>query len=266
MKSESLIRVYRIYCILLGIVIIFAGLCLMAGCINIYFLGDQPFSREIVAETFSGIALPVYLCLAMTILGFIFDLYLSLSGLRTDTKDKMFRPYAFMHQRLADTKDVLQAGPEVLAQITKMRKNRKMHSTIRTIVILLAFGLFLVYALNGANYHQSDINSSMIKAMLVMLPALAISFGYGLFVAIHNESSMRKEIDLLKTLPSLSKDDASTQLTEETDRMEERKLNHYRLVILFVAVFFLIYGFIAGGTADVLTKAINICTECIGLG
>ena len=99
-----------------------------------------------------------------------------------------------------------------------------------------------------------------------MLPALAISFGYGLFVAIHNESSMRKEIDLLKTLPSLSKDDASTQLTEETDRMEERKLNHYRLVILFVAVFFLIYGFIAGGTADVLTKAINICTECIGLG
>ncbi|MBQ8580085.1 MAG: thioredoxin [Oscillospiraceae bacterium] len=26
------------------------------------------------------------------------------------------------------------------------------------------------------------------------------------------------------------------------------------------------YGAAAGGTADVLTKAVNICTECVGLG
>ncbi|MBQ8627442.1 MAG: thioredoxin [Agathobacter sp.] len=39
-----------------------------------------------------------------------------------------------------------------------------------------------------------------------------------------------------------------------------------RCAILAIGVFFLVYGFITGGTADVLAKAINICTECIGLG
>ena len=266
MKSESLMRIYRIYSILLSIIIIFAGICLMAGCVNIYALGDQPFSREIVAETFSGIAFPVYLCLAMTILGFIFDLYLSLTGKKTVTKDKMFRPYAFMYQRLVNTKDVFAAEPEVLGQISKLQRNRKKHSTARTLVIILAFGAFLVYALNGSNYHQSDINSSMIKAMLIMLPALAVSFGYGLFVAIHNESSMRKEMDLLKTLPSLSKEATENSAAEDKESLKERNLKYYRSLLLVVAVFLLILGLCTGGTADVLTKAINICTECIGLG
>ena len=36
--------------------------------------------------------------------------------------------------------------------------------------------------------------------------------------------------------------------------------------ILAAAVLLLIWGFVSGGAADVLTKAINICTECIGLG
>ncbi|MBE6563056.1 MAG: thioredoxin [Ruminococcaceae bacterium] len=39
-----------------------------------------------------------------------------------------------------------------------------------------------------------------------------------------------------------------------------------KLAILILAAAALIYGAIAGGTADVLTKAVNICTECIGLG
>ena len=39
-----------------------------------------------------------------------------------------------------------------------------------------------------------------------------------------------------------------------------------RLALLSVGIFLLVYGFMTGGTADVLTKAINICTECVGLG
>jgi len=35
---------------------------------------------------------------------------------------------------------------------------------------------------------------------------------------------------------------------------------------LIVAVGLMILGIATGGLADVLAKAINICTECIGLG
>ena len=39
-----------------------------------------------------------------------------------------------------------------------------------------------------------------------------------------------------------------------------------RLVLYAVAVAFIVLGVMNGGLRDVLVKAINICTECIGLG
>ncbi len=39
-----------------------------------------------------------------------------------------------------------------------------------------------------------------------------------------------------------------------------------KAVLLVLAIALLLYGFFTGGTVDVLTKAVNICTECVGLG
>ncbi|MBO5868321.1 MAG: thioredoxin [Oscillospiraceae bacterium] len=39
-----------------------------------------------------------------------------------------------------------------------------------------------------------------------------------------------------------------------------------RWALLGVAVFLFVFGLFTGGTQDVLTKAVNICTECVGLG
>ena len=39
-----------------------------------------------------------------------------------------------------------------------------------------------------------------------------------------------------------------------------------RLVLAALALLFIILGVMNGGARDVLVKAINICTECIGLG
>ncbi|MBP3451179.1 MAG: thioredoxin [Agathobacter sp.] len=46
----------------------------------------------------------------------------------------------------------------------------------------------------------------------------------------------------------------------------EKNLNPYRNAILIASLILVVYGFLNGGTVDVLAKAINICTECIGLG
>ncbi len=42
--------------------------------------------------------------------------------------------------------------------------------------------------------------------------------------------------------------------------------NAVRAVVLAAAVIFLIHGIMNGSMQDVLVKAVNICTECIGLG
>lgn len=45
-----------------------------------------------------------------------------------------------------------------------------------------------------------------------------------------------------------------------------KRKNTTRLVLLAAAVVLIIFGIFNGGMRDVLVKAINICTECIGLG
>ena len=44
------------------------------------------------------------------------------------------------------------------------------------------------------------------------------------------------------------------------------ELHLARCVIIGLAVGFIVGGLTFEGWADMLTKAINICTECIGLG
>ena len=261
MTNETMMRLKRIYHILFSIVIIIAGICLIAGVLSIYNSGDQPFSRESVAVTFSGIAFPVYLCLVMTIISFVLEFFLP-SGKETTPKAK---DYKGLLARLYATKDISQADDALRNEILSLQKKRKLHIIIRTILFIIASGVFLAYALNGNNFHQSEINTSMINAMYILTPCLLVSFAYALFVNIHNEKCFEKEMELIKQLPRADKNNDTNNI-EETALAAEKKLNLYRSVITIAAVVFIVYGLITGGTIDVLTKAINICTECIGLG
>lgn len=76
MTKETLMRYKRIYNILFSFVLIIAGIFLIAGVLCIYFSGDQPFSRESVANTFSSIAFPIYLCLGMTVMNIVLEFIL----------------------------------------------------------------------------------------------------------------------------------------------------------------------------------------------
>ena len=157
MNKEKLLRFHHIYRIVLSISILLAGICFIAGCLSIYLSGEQPYSRETVADTFSYIAVTVYICLILVVVGFILELLLPCENKKT-----------FSH------------------------KKRKAHSA----------------------------------------------------------SSSR--------ITHVSKNASPT----EPHDMSGTK----RLILLFAGVGILVYGFFTGGTLDVLTKAINICTECIGLG
>lgn len=258
MTKENLILIKRIYSVLFSIVIVVAGICFIAGALSIYNSGDQPYSREVVAETFSKIAFPVYLCLGMTVLSFILEILLP----SNKEKDKMFKPYQAILNRLYENRDFSKCEDTVRTEILSLQKSRKLHCIIRLVVIIISSIAFLIYALNGDNFHQSEINGSMVQAMWILLPCVVISFGYALFVNIHNDKSLAKEIELMKQAPTLEKNSD----IEITDMPSNTKTNAFRIAFVVIGCFFLVYGLVTGGTVDVLTKAINICTECIGLG
>lgn len=256
MTKESTMRIHRIYNLLFSIVIIIAGICLIIGVLTIYHSGDHPFSRESVAATFSTIAFPVYLTLVMAVLSFLWEV----ASPSDQEKSPTAKDYPAMLSRLYEKKDFSAGDTKVQEEIKSLWKNRKLLIVIRTVLLVVCSAVFLLYALNSANFHQSEINSSMINAMKVLVPCSLISFAYALFVAVHNEKSIQKEMELVKSLPALETS------TDGEIVSEEKRVSPYRNAILAAAIILIVYGLLNGGTIDVLAKAINICTECIGLG
>ena len=252
-------RIHQIYGIILSIAAIIAGLCLMVACVDIYQSGDHPFSPEAVAGAFSGIAIPVYLCLALILGGWILD------GLFPSPKKKALpeKQYAAILSRLHSKADLTLCPQELRADIEAQQKKRKLHRIICAAVLIICSAVFLCYGANGQNFDKADITGSMIRAMYWFIPCLLLPFGYGIFTAYYCRSSMQMEIALVKKAIA---DGAQAATASTVPAKRNDPLAILRWALLAVGIGIMIYGFIAGGTIDVLTKAVNICTECVGLG
>lgn len=252
-------RIRRIYGVVLSISIVIAGICLMAACAGIYFTEGLDFSRETVAEAFRPISVPVYLCLFLTLVGFPLSWWLPGEGRKRSaaTNDTM------LLQRLHRKTDLSLCSEALRNSVAAQQKSRTVHRAICTGLLVCSGLIFLVYIFTGDRFQMPDINGSMIRAMWVLLPCMAVTFAYAVFTTYHNRSSIRKEIALMKQ--------ASTEAPKKSPPQSEshnskKRCYAVRYAVLAAALILLVYGFFAGGTGDVLTKAINICTECVGLG
>lgn len=251
-------RVRLIYGAVLSVSLLAAGLCLIVSCVDIYCSGDQPFSRETVAAHFAAIQWPVYLCLALILGGFILELVLPAEKKkRTDGKQD-----ALILKRLQEKTDLSQCSGDLRAAVATEQKKRS--RTKRNLLWLLSFCTigFLTHILNGSIFQLPDINGSMLRAMGILAFWLVIPLGYALFAAWSDRNSILREIELLRSAPSEAK--RTAPLPAEAPRKDHTAA--VRCAILLAAAALLLYGYFTGGTMDVLTKAINICTECVGLG
>lgn len=248
-------KIHLIYGIFLSIVIVIAAICIMVSCIDIY--QTDSYSREAVAEHFSNIAVWIYLCLATVIGGFILNLIFPF-----EKKKRTERQTAMLLNRLYKKIDWNQCDSHLSQAIKKEQKKRMIHFIIALMLFTLGAIIFLIYACNGANFHQSEINQSIIKAVILMGVCLFPSGAYALFASYYTKASLEREFTLVKQIKPLKE-------PQNADVIPAK--NPYtklivQCVIVVIALTFLLYGLFTGGVADVITKAINICTECIGLG
>lgn len=256
MITQSSVPFRRIYGIALSAVLIITGICLMVQCCSIYYTGDGSFSPEIVAAHFAPIAVPAYLCLAMVILGFVLELFLPAQGKKRGVEKNHLLILEKLHAKI----DLTQCDISISSAVAKEQKLRKCHKIVSILLLAVGSGIFLSYALNGENFHQRDITPSLIQAMYYLVPCMAVPFGYAVFAAYHSRRSILREIELLKSLA------ANRSPAPAAAAAPCKGTVIARWAVLVLALAFFVYGFLAGGTADVLTKAINICTECVGLG
>lgn len=257
MKKDTIKLLRLAYGIVTGIFAVVSGICFIAACISIYRSGgDQIYTVQKVAEAFSGIAGLVYFSLALIAGGLVLDLALPADS----KKKKVEKNYAATLERLLEKRDIDTCDPALKDAILHERKLRKQDRILSLLLLAVGSLAFLFYGADPANFHQTEINASMTKAVVLLAAYLVVPFVFTVCTVYRGKRSLQKEIELVKQIP------AGERMVSAPAKTSCRAQNVVRWVVLGAAVILLVYGFIAGGTADVLTKAVNICTECVGLG
>ncbi len=275
MTEKGSLRLHRIIDIFVAITIVLAGICLALGCCYIYFSADLTYSREAVADVFEIICLPVYLCLFFVVLGFLAELLLP----NAKPKSKAAISSENTVNIILKKRNISTFDDGILAVHYREKGKRTVNSMIMLILTVIACSVFFTYALDGDNFDNVDINGSVISALCVLIPCLAVPFLFYLYLLIDKERGYKRELTALKAVSE--KSDAKCEYKPKFENFDifahtvgrffenafsGKPLIAVRIAIITAALLCLAFGLIFGGTADVFTKASNICTECIGLG
>ena len=115
----------------------------------------------------------------------------------------------------------------------------------------------VVYLVQGSHFADRDLEKTMGAMLLALLPWLLIAFASLSAASLYESGSVRKEIALLQKAPKSA--------PAPIDRPPKSPVP-VQAAVLAVSLVLILLGIFNGGAWDVLVKAVNICTECIGLG
>ena len=258
--NANLIR--RIYRIILTVSLIVAGLCLMAAAGHIYYTGgEQIYTLEKISNIFSYIAIPVYVAVALVIGSFVLELFLPLPK-----KSRPEKNYAMILYKLQQRTDPQSCGDaELRNQVLSLRKQRKTLAVLILAVPAALLAVFVYYALTCNNYpslttgHHA-VTHAMVSNALVWGVCTLITLGFATFTAYSVRAGMIHEAELLRLMAQ------QKAPTKAQACGCNRYLNMMRCAVILLAVVMIVVGAIGDGWYDVLTKAVAICTECVGLG
>lgn len=246
MRQDKMNKIRTILSWVTTALIIFTGLLLILSCLDIYNSGDRPFTRESIAAHFHQISWVVYICIGAITCGLILHCIMPESRRRT----KVVR----------NEKETLKRLLRTLAATNESRKEQTLRSkyVLATVLVIAASLIYpLAYYFNATNFTITNTNADVVRFVCIVAVATAISFT-ALFVFGNLASkSILREIEILK----MSNQKKTAEATEKSNYVLL-----IRIAVMVAAVTCIILGVYNEGIADVLGKAIRICTECIGLG
>ena len=144
--------------------------------------------------------------------------------------------------------------PEAARYEETLRRNIWLTTAAVLLLCAVMAGLFL---LNGDNFVSWDLEIVMGEMLVHVAPWAAVAL-LAVYIALRAcDKSCLREAEALKGLPA----GKPAPLQEKPFPASVLRADLYAAAIVFIVL-----GAMNGGLRDVLVKAINICTECIGLG
>jgi len=111
--------------------------------------------------------------------------------------------------------------------------------------------------LDEGRFASWDLEMVMADVLLSIAPWIAVGFGAAAAGSFACERSIRRELTHLR---------GGGAVKAQHSVRGGRGVNAVRAVIISAGIVLVVLGSLNGGAWDVLVKAVNICTECIGLG
>ena len=125
------------------------------------------------------------------------------------------------------------------------------------LAVLFCSVMCLCFLLNKENFTSWDLEMVMGRMLIHTLPWILISFTVVIIASSLCRRSIEREIKFLRGVPG-------NKVLESSEK--QSSVNAVRIALYVIAAILTVLGICNGGMRDVLIKAINICTECIGLG
>lgn len=263
MSQDIRKRIHRIYGIAYIAVTVIAGICFILSALTLYKTGlaqdTQPYTRELVTQSFARIAVPVYLCLVMTIGGFILHLALPLERKKISPEKNL----PLILSRLQAKADLQQCDAQLRSTICRQQNARKLHTAISTALTAVCAIVFLAKACDQRYWPDpAYVTDAMIGIMPLFATCVLIPLAYIIFTVFFCRASLQKEIELLKQAPKA----AQSQPVKKVRQLPALATTVLQVVCILLGIGFILYGIDGGGVEGVIAKAVAICTECIGLG
>ena len=276
-KQQTARRIHSIYGGILAALVLITAASFAVACYALYQTGgDDPFTYERIGAAFAKICVPIVLCLLGIIGGVIVNCRFPIPN-----KSPKAEPNArVLLKRMERKLDGCPCSEKTFHSIQAERRLRKICYAAAAVACLAAIAVCVFGAVTVLANRIAEVKTSLgsehqtpyIKAAaLVVFPSSLIALGAILASVLIADRSIVRELALVKS--ALAEQPGGTvcftaNRTPLAPTAQKRPTVKWivRIALLCVGVLFVVLGILNGGMADVLGKAIRICTECIGLG
>lgn len=254
-------RVLRVMRLILAAATIAVCLLLCWQAVDIYLTGNSPdnfsapgvridpvYSWEIVADRLAAVSPALFGYLALVAAGRALQ---AAAGGRPRLRAAFLAEDKLRGLRRC----VAEVPPEAEAEKCRRRNVRLTAGGVICACTILAG----VYLLNPENFASLDLESVVGSMVLHVAPWVVLALAAAAAASVLNGRSVLREIEILKAAPQEKR-------TPAEPAGKKSGLPALRIALYAAAAVLIVMGVMNGGMWDVLVKAVNICTECIGLG
>ena len=244
---------------------VFVGALFVIQTLDLYLKGTAPgaigdiFTPDKIASQISEIALYIFIWLFFLLLGIVYNLFIKKPNGLLDKDDYKKRRSDFEYLRLSKKIDDQAKGNQEYEFIDKQNRIIKILKIIALAVALSASVYAIIYLATPSNFTKENVNGEIVALVANVFPFYALVFVLFIGISYFEKQSRIKQLPYLKSITKSIK-------TKKENEENISLILIARISVAVVAIAFVIWGICNEGMREVFEKAINICTECIGLG